>query len=85
MPVGMDFSASLGLGDKDYNEAYWGTSDSGLNDLALSLAFPFEIGGWSVSPSLNYVTLVDGGIRATDSFRQESDYFYSGISISKSF
>lgn len=85
VPVGMDFTATLGLGDKDYNVGYWGTTDSGLNDLAVSLSFPFEVCGFSVSPSLNYVTLVDGGIRAADSYAQSSDYFFTGISLSKSF
>ncbi|MCF7955266.1 MAG: hypothetical protein K9M75_05655 [Phycisphaerae bacterium] len=83
--VGMDFSASLGLGDEDYNNFYWGTTDGGLNDLALSMSFPFEIAGFTVAPSINYVTLVDGGIRATDSFAQSSDYFFTGFSLSKSF
>jgi len=85
MPVGMDFSASLGLADGDYNEFYWGTKDAGLNDLALSVSFPFEVFGWSVSPSLNYVTLVDGALRSSDSFVQSSDYFYTGIGLSTSF
>jgi len=83
MPVAMEFGASLGIGDEDYNNGYWGTDDSGLNDLALSLAFPMEIGGWSVTPSVNYVTLVDSDIRSSD--HKSSDYFYSGISFAKSF
>lgn len=83
--VGMDFSAALGIGDEDYNNFYWGTTDGGLNDLALSVSFPFEVAGFTVAPSLNYVTLVDGGIRDTDSYAQSSDYFYTGISLSKSF
>lgn len=84
--VGMDFSASLGLGDDDYNAGYWGdTENAGLNDLMLSVSFPFEIAGFSVSPSLNYVTLVDGGIASTDAYSQSSDYFFTGISLSKSF
>ncbi len=86
MPVGMDFSASLGLGDSDYNAGYWGdTENAGLNDLTLSISFPFEIAGFSVSPSLNFVTLVDGGIGSTDAYAQSSDYFFTGISFSKSF
>jgi hypothetical protein len=86
MPVGMDFSAALGLGDKDYNAGYWDAGeDAGLNDLMLSVSFPFEFAGFSVSPSLNYVTIVDGGIRSTDAYDTSSDYFFTGISLSKSF
>jgi uncharacterized protein (TIGR02001 family) len=81
--VGMDFGASLGIGDSDYNTGYWGTKDAALNDLALSVSFPFEVAGFSVSPSLNYVSIVDGGIRSADG--ASSDYFFTGISLSKSF
>lgn len=84
MPLGMDFSASLGYGDTDYNKGYWAsTENSGLNDLMLSVSFPFEVSGVSVSPSLNYVSIMDGGIRSVDS--AASDYFFTGISLSKSF
>ena len=87
IPVGMDIGASLGWGSASYNKGYWGASiDSDkLNDLALSLAFPFEIAGCTVTPSLNYVTLVNGSIRKTDTFNKASDYFFVGISLSKSF
>ena len=87
IPVGMEIGASLGLGSASYNKGYWGSTikSSKLNDLALSLAFPFEIAGWTVSPSLNYVTLVSSSIRKTDTFSKSSDYFFVGISLSKSF
>lgn len=85
MPVGMDISMSLGLGNSAYNKNYWGVNRNGLNDLAISIAFPTEIKGWTLSPSLNYVTLLDEGIRASNTFRPESDYFFFGIGISKSF
>ena len=81
--VGMDFGASLGLGDSDYNTDYWGTKDAALNDLALSVSFPFKVAGFSVSPSLNYVSIMDGGLRSADG--ASSDYFFTGISLSKSF
>ena len=91
MPIGMDVGVSLGWGSASYNKAYWGSTinSSRLNDLAVSVAFPIEIGGWTVSPSLNYVTLVNSDIRRTDAFANggntASDYFYAGIGISKSF
>ena len=84
-PIGMEFGASLGWGDSDYNSFYWGESSSGLNDLSLSLSFSMELLGWTFSPSANYVTLVNSELRRTDAFRTESDYFFTGLSLSKSF
>ena len=83
MPVGMDFSASVGIGDSDYNNGYWGTDDTAANDLLLSVSFPFELAGFTVSPSLNYISIMDGGIRDADG--DSSDYFVTGISLSMSF
>ena len=84
-PVGMEISASLGFGGSAYNEGYWGVKKDKFNDLAISVSFPTEIAGWTLSPSLNYVTLVSDSIRASDSFSSGSDYFFVGISLSKSF
>lgn len=90
MPVGMEIGASLGWGDKDYNKTYWSSDaqaidSSGLNDLALSVSFPVEIDGWTFTPSVNYVTLLDSEIRRSDNFASNSDYFFTGLSLSKSF
>ncbi len=85
IPVGMEIGASLGWGSGSYNKYYWGTDQSKMQDLAFSVSFPMEIAGWSLSPNLNYVTLVSDDIRATDAYRTESDYFFAGVSLSKSF
>lgn len=85
MPIGMEIGASMGWGDSDYNEAYWGINDSKLNDLTLSVAFPVEIGGWTFAPSLNYVTLLSDDVRESDSYARGSDYFFTGLSLSTSF
>lgn len=85
MPVGMEISASLGWGSGSYNKYYWGIDQSKLNDLSFSVSFPVEIAGWTFAPSLNYVTLLSDDIRDTDINRKESDYFFTGISLSKSF
>ena len=90
-PIAMEMGASLGWGSKSYNQGYWGDTckSSKLNDLALSVSFPIEICGWTVAPSLNYVTLMNSKIRKTDAFasggNKASDYFFAGISISRSF
>ena len=40
LPVGMDVGASIGWGDSDYNDYYWGVNNSKMNDLTLSVSFP---------------------------------------------
>lgn len=80
------WGASLGWGNGTYNKDYWGVDESRLNDLALTLALPICFpGGWTVKPSINYVTLVDGAIRSSDVYARSSDYLFTGVSISKSF
>ncbi len=85
LPIGMEIGASLGWGSGSYNKYYWGTDQSKMQDLTLSASFPMEIAGWTVAPSLNYITLLSDDIRATDINRTESDYFFAGVSLSKSF
>jgi len=85
IPVGMEIGTSLGWGSGSYNKYYWGTDQSKLNDLTFSVSFPMEIAGWILSPSLNYITLVSDDIRDTDVYGTDSDFFFAGVSISKSF
>ena len=83
VPVAFEAGASLGWGSGSYDKYYWGTDQSKLNDLALSASFPFDLGGWTITPSLNYVTLVSDDIRDTDAYGTESDFFFAGIGASK--
>jgi len=85
LPVGMEIGASLGWGSGSYDKYYWGTDQSKLNDLAFSVSFSIEIAGWTVAPSLNYITLLSDDIRDTDAYGTDSDFFFAGISLSKSF
>lgn len=85
IPVGLDISSSLGWGSGSYNKYYWGTEQSKINDLVFSVSFPIEIHGWGLVPSLNYVTLLSDDIRDTDVYGTDSDFFFAGISLSKSF
>lgn len=78
--------ASLGWANGTYNKDYWDVSGSHLNDLAFTLAVPISLpAGWVIKPSVNYVTLVDGAIRDSDMYSTSSDYFFTGIGISKAF
>ena len=82
----MELGASLGWGSASYSGYYWGTAQSKMQDLAFSLAFPVEIAGWTVSPNLNYVTLVSETIRNSNAYGPgDSDFFFAGVSVSKSF
>ncbi len=85
LPIGMEIGASLGWGSGSYNKYYWGTSQSELQDLTFSVSFPMEVGGWTVAPNLNYVTLLSGTIRGTNAYGTDSDFFFAGVSLSKSF
>jgi hypothetical protein len=84
-PVGMEIGASLGWADGSYNNYYWGTDQGKLQDLTFSVSFPMEIWDWTVAPSLNYITLLSDVIRDTDVYGTDGDFFFAGISLSKSF
>ena len=85
VPVGMDIGASLGWGSGSYDKYYWGTGQSKLQDLVLSMSFPIAVGDWTIAPSINYATLVSDDIRDTDAYGTDSDFFFAGVSLSKSF
>ncbi|MBM4103746.1 MAG: hypothetical protein FJ263_06805 [Planctomycetes bacterium] len=101
MPVGMTASASVGWGSASYNKGYWDSTQtfekgSSLQDLTVSVGFPVVVMGWTVTPSVNYVTLLDSDIRKTDAYSNGSiaghstnktcsDYFFTGLTLSRSF
>jgi hypothetical protein len=84
-PVAMELGASYGWGDSSYNKYYWGLNSSKSNDLALSASFPFEVGGWTINPSINYVALISNGIKKTNAYGTDDDLFFVGIGLSKGF
>jgi uncharacterized protein (TIGR02001 family) len=85
VPVAMDLSASLGWGSASYDKYYWGTNQGKINDLVLSVSFPFEVEGLTITPSINYVKLLSDDIRNTDVYGTASDFFFVGIGITKKF
>jgi hypothetical protein len=82
-PIGMDISFNIGWGDEDYTSAYWSVGDSEFQDLTIQIAFPMELQGWTVSPGLNYISVMGEDLREADG--QSSDYFFAGINVAKSF
>ncbi len=85
VPVSVDLGASFGYASGSYNKYYWGTDQAKTQDLGFSVGFPFELGPVSVTPSLNYVTLVSDDIRDTDVYDDDSDYFFAGVSLAYAF
>lgn len=85
VPVAMDIGATLGWGSGSYDKYYWGTDQSKINDLVLSVSFPFEIEGLTITPSVNYVTLLSDDLRDTDVYGTDSDFFFVGIGLTKKF
>jgi len=84
-PFGVDLGLNVGWADSSYNEYYWGVDDDGFNDLTVSVGFPMEIGGWSLTPSVNYAYLLDSDIQDSDAYDSSNDQFYAGISLGTSF
>jgi len=82
--LSVDLSASIGWGSASYNKSYWGPDKSELNDLVLSAALPFEVAGFAVTPSVNYITLMGDDIRAPNTYGQ-NDMWIVGISVAKDF
>jgi hypothetical protein len=82
--VGLDLSASIGWGSASYNKFYWGPDKSELNDLILSAAFPFEVAGFTVTPRVNYITLMGDDIREPNTYGQ-NDIWVAGVGLSKEF
>lgn len=85
VPVAMDLSATLGWGSASYDKYYWGIDQSKINDLVLSVSLPFEVEGITITPSVNYVTLLSDDIRDTDVYGTASDFFFIGIGLTKKF
>jgi len=80
----VDLSAGIGWGSSGYNKFYWGPDKSAMNDLVLSAAFPFEVAGFTVTPSVNYVTLMSDEIRSPNAYGS-NDMWYAGVGFSKEF
>jgi len=82
--LGVDLSAGIGWGSGGYNKFYWGIDKSAMNDLVLSAAFPFEVAGFTVTLSVNYVTLISDEIRSPNAYGS-NDTWFAGVGFSKEF
>ncbi len=85
IPVGIDLGATIGWGNKKYNEFYWGTDGAELNDLVLSVGLPFEVAGVSVTPSVRYIALLGSDVKDSDAYDKDNSVLVVGVSLSKEF
>lgn len=87
MPIGLETCVCLGWGSKSFNTGYWDepVDGSSLSDLAFSAAFPVTIGNWTLSPNLNFVTILSSDMRKADTYDTASDYLFAGLNLSTSF
>ena len=60
----VEISGGLGWGSSVYNRSYFGVDSGQLNDFTLAGAVPFTIGSLSITPSINYSTLISKKIRS---------------------
>lgn len=75
--VDLNLEAGLGWGDEDYNNAYFGSTDSGLNDLALTATLDYEFSQRvSVAAYVTYSELLDSDIEEAVA---DSDILSGGI------
>ncbi len=82
--LGLNLSAGLGWGDQDYNDAYFGVSDSEVNDLALDATLEYEVNEVvSISGYLGYSTLLGSSVEdAGEDAYGDSDILSGGIGLS---
>lgn len=85
--LSLELSASLGVGDKDYNDGYFGYGKSALNDLALGVAAPIALtDNLSLTPSVGYVWLPDSSLAdAAKETYGKKEIFFGGVSLSYAF
>ncbi len=87
--AGIELAASIGYGDSDYNEAYFGVDDNAVVDINCSVALPYQVTDKiTITPVLNLTSLVDSDLRdAVDdkSYSNNETNIYGGINFAFSF
>lgn len=85
--LGLDLGVSLGWGSEDYNTAYWGVENDGLNDLNFSAGLSYQVNDmFSVGISAGYMVLVGSDVKdAVEADGGDTDQFYMGVSAAFAF
>lgn len=70
----VNFSARLSYASANYNKFYFSAPESAFTDLLLTAGIPFSAGkSWSVTPAINYSTVLDGALR--DGVKDPDNFF----------
>jgi len=81
--LSLDLGASIAYADEEYNEAYFGVDDDGLNDLALSASLSYTVNEYvAVSATVGYSEILDNDIEDT---MDDSDHTTVGLNITFSY
>lgn len=81
LSIGLDLQANLGWATSNYNKYYWLLSENLFNDLQLKASYPINMGQWTLSPCISYVTLASSSIRSADVYNSDSSQFIVMFSI----
>jgi hypothetical protein len=82
--VGLSFSGSIGLAGKGYNRGYFGIDENKANDFTLGVSVPFNLKYVSITPSLNFSTMISETV-GLSTWDQSRNNVWFGIVLSKSF
>ncbi|MFH0878931.1 MAG: TorF family putative porin [Lentisphaerota bacterium] len=79
--------ASLGAGDKKYNNGYFGDDEAALNDANVGLSLPIALtSSLTIKPSASYTCLPDSTLRdAAEAVYGNKDQFVGSITASYAF
>lgn len=83
----LSLGTSIGFGDEDYNDVYFGVDDSGESDLVVSAGLGYTVNdNFSIGCSLAYSELLDNDIEeAADTGYGDSDKLVFGINATFTF
>lgn len=74
-----------GWGNKKCNAFYWGTDRAERNDLVLSVGFPFEVAGVTVTPGVSYIALLDSDVKESNAYGRENSIVVASLSLARDF
>ena len=81
--MSVDLSSSIGYGSSNFTDFYYGSESVAFTDALISVGLPIAIvERWTITPSVSYSSLLDGGVRRG---MDEDDNVWGGLSLSFSF
>ncbi len=85
--IPLDLTAEIGFADKKWCSYYHGLQTSGITDALLTLSTTISSGKFSLTPSINYSSILKDSIRAyrNSSGKGNNDNFWIGLSFNTDF